>query len=109
MNHEQQVRQALLDVEQVLKTHQLWQSHAPESQAFSSTEPFCVDTMQPLEWLQWVLLPRMWALLDAGASLPQNFAITPYYEMALEAALPGRIALLVRLTALDALFTRQAD
>ena len=38
---------------------------------------FFLDTMQPLEWLQWVLIPRMHALLDVGAQLPQNFAIAP--------------------------------
>lgn len=104
MHREHQVRQGLLAVEALLKTHALWQSEAPASTAFDSEQPFFLDTMRPLEWLQWVLIPRMHALLDAEAALPQNFAITPYYEMALEADIPGRSELLVHLSALDALF-----
>ncbi|WP_437612498.1 YqcC family protein [Erwinia sp. V71] len=105
MSREQQVRQRLLAVAQVLQDSGLWQSHAPDTQAFNSNEPFCVDTMLPLEWLQWVLLPRMQALLDSQAPLPQNFSITPYYEEALDSETPGRLLLLCELQALDALFT----
>lgn len=104
MHREHQVRQGLLAVEALLKAHALWQSEAPESAAFNSTQPFFLDTMRPLEWLQWVLIPRMHALLHAEAELPQNFAIAPYYEMALEAEIPARRELLVHLSALDALF-----
>lgn len=104
MHREHQVRQGLLAVETLLKTHALWQSEAPDAAAFNSAQPFFLDTMRPLEWLQWVLIPRMHALLDAGTALPQNFAITPYYEMALEADIPARRELLVHLNALDALF-----
>lgn len=104
MHREHQVRQGLLAVEALLKTHALWQSEAPEAAAFDSTQPFFLDTMQPLEWLQWVLIPRMHALLDAEAALPQNFAIAPYYEVALETGMPGRRELLIHLSALDALF-----
>ena len=104
MHREHQVRQGLLAVEALLKTHALWQSEAPDSAAFASTQPFFLDTMRPLEWLQWVLIPRMYALLDAEAALPQNFAVAPYYEMVLEADMPGRQALLIHLSALDALF-----
>ncbi|MDR7344556.1 MAG: YqcC family protein [Pantoea sp.] len=104
MQREHQVRQGLLALETLLKTHALWQNNAPETAAFNSTQPFFLDTMQPLEWLQWVLIPRMHALLDAGAALPQNFAVAPYYEMALDAGTAGRNELLLHLNALDALF-----
>jgi len=105
MQREHQVRQGLLAVEALLKNHALWQSEAPAAAAFESEQPFFLDTMQPLEWLQWVLIPRMHALLDAAAALPQNFAIAPYYEVALAAETPGRRELLLHLASLDALFT----
>lgn len=104
MSREQQVRQRLLDVARVMQDNGLWQTHAPDTAAFDSTEPFCVDTMLPLEWLQWVLLPRMQALLDGNAPLPKNFALTPYYEVALETSVSGRVLLLSQLQALDDLF-----
>lgn len=96
--------QRLQQVEAVMREHGHWQTHAPAAEAFNSTQPFCLDTLQPLEWLQWVLLPRMQALLDAGAALPQNFAVTPYYEMALPPTTPCHAALLLTLSQLDALF-----
>ncbi|RRW71866.1 YqcC family protein [Pantoea dispersa] len=96
--------QRLQQVEAVMREHGHWQTHAPAAEAFNSTQPFCLDTLQPLEWLQWVLLPRMQARLDAGAALPQNFAVTPYYEMALPPTTPGHAALLLTLSQLDALF-----
>ncbi|ALB56008.1 YqcC family protein [Cronobacter universalis] len=104
MERHQRVRQQLQRVEQALRHHQQWQSAAPHSSAFESTQPFCMDTLEPYEWLQWVLIPRLHALLDAGAPLPQAFAVAPYYEVALEAGHPARDAVLVTLVELDALF-----
>lgn len=60
--------------------------------------------MEPLEWLQWVLIPRMRQLLESGMPLPQNFAVAPYYEMALDNAHPVRERVLAELLLLDALF-----
>ncbi|ELQ6226882.1 YqcC family protein [Cronobacter turicensis] len=104
MERHQRVRQQLQRVEQVLRHHQQWQIAAPDSSAFESTQPFCMDTLEPYEWLQWVLIPRLHALLDAGAPLPQAFAVAPYYEVVLEASHPARDAVLVTLVELDALF-----
>ncbi|EGT5683194.1 YqcC family protein [Cronobacter turicensis] len=108
MERHQRVRQQLQRVEQVLRHHQQWQIAAPDSSAFESTQPFCMDTLEPYEWLQWVLIPRLHALLDAGAPLPQAFAVAPYYEVALEASHPARDAVLVTLGELDALFAGDA-
>ena len=104
MKREAQLRQQLLRVEETLRQHQLWQSATPDAAAFTSTQPFCMDTLEPYEWLQWVLIPRLHALLDAGSPLPGAFAVAPYYEIALEANHPGREAVLAVLLELDALF-----
>ncbi|WP_034916651.1 MULTISPECIES: YqcC family protein [Erwinia] len=100
----EEVQTRLLAIAEVLHDTGLWQSCAPGSTAFESQEPFCVDTMMPEQWLQWVFLPRMQALLDAGSPLPEKLAIAPYYEMALEGAVPGRAKLLHALNQLDQLF-----
>ncbi|MFW0766826.1 YqcC family protein [Trabulsiella odontotermitis] len=98
------VRAQLRAIETVMRLHQHWQSDAPDASAFNSDQPFCMDTLAPLEWLQWVLIPRMHQLLDNGQPLPQNFAIAPYYEVALEASHSLRERVLPELLALDALF-----
>lgn len=105
MMKEDQVRQALFDIEATLRASVFWQTSPPEADAFVSTEPFCLDTMRPEQWLQWVLLPRMHALLDGGAPLPQALAITPYFEEALDGDTNVILPLLAQLRALDALFS----
>ncbi|WP_337261318.1 MULTISPECIES: YqcC family protein [unclassified Serratia (in: enterobacteria)] len=103
MNRENQVRQSLQAIEQAMQDLALWQAAPPEPEAFSSTEPFCVDSMRAEEWLQWVLLPRMMALLDAGAALPTRFMIAPYFEEALKDKQPNCMPLLALLQHLDSL------
>ena len=58
----------------------LWQVTPPAQDAFLSQEPFAIDTMSPEEWLQWIFIPRMFALLESGADLPSQIAVSPYLE-----------------------------
>lgn len=104
MTRHDSVRSRLHALETLLRDRALWQEIAPQPEAFASTQPFCLDTLAPLEWLQWVLIPRMHALIDAGQPLPQAFAVSPYYEMALEEAHPAREVVLIELQKLDKLF-----
>lgn len=68
-------------IKQALQDTQLWQSAPPHPDAFLSQEPFALDTMQAHEWLQWIFIPRIYALIDANAAIPQ-FALHPYFEEA---------------------------
>ncbi|MXP49652.1 YqcC family protein [Pantoea sp. Eser] len=100
MTPEQLITQRLEQVEAVLREHDLWQSTPPDASAFDSREPFCLDTLEPL---QWVLIPRMHAPIAVRHPLLQNFAVAPYYEMALAPDQPGIEPLLLTLRQLDAL------
>ena len=102
------ILQWLAQLEQILRDHQLWQQNAPEPQALNSDQPFCLDTLHPLEWLQWVLIPRLTSLVDSGGELPGNMSVTPYFEMALEPQLSVRPVLLVTLSQLDGLFAQES-
>ncbi|HGM5492988.1 TPA: YqcC family protein [Serratia fonticola] len=103
MSTSNEVRHSLRAIEQSMRELALWQLTPPEAEAFASTEPFCIDSMMAEEWLQWVLLPRMHALLDANAPLPTRFAIAPYFEEALKDKQPNCLPLLVLLQRLDSL------
>lgn len=103
MSISNQVRHNLQAIEQSMRDLALWQLTPPEAEAFASTEPFCIDSMQAEEWLQWILLPRMHALLDANAPLPTRFAITPYFDEALKDKQPNCLPLLLLLQQLDSL------
>lgn len=99
------VRVKLVQIERVLRQFQCWQSMASVPDVFDSELPFCMDVLQPYEWLQWVFIPRFQALLDGGLPLPETCVITPYFEVALAADFPGRAPLLEVLQALDDAFS----
>lgn len=78
MAHE--IHSQLQQIQHVLMQLDLWAAAPPPPSAFESDAPFCIDTMSLAQWLQFVFLPRMQALLDMGAVLPTNVAISPLAE-----------------------------
>jgi uncharacterized protein YqcC (DUF446 family) len=58
----------------------LWAAQPPPAEAFSSSMPFCFDSMRFPEWLQWVFVPRIRALLEQGGPLPALSEIKPMAE-----------------------------
>ena len=71
---------ALLDeLELQLRVNDYWQDNEPSSQALASTEPFAIDTLEPQQWLQWVFLPRIRAMIEINQPLPSVFSISPYF------------------------------
>nr|UCQ31962.1 YqcC family protein [Edwardsiella piscicida] len=91
----------LQQIEAQMRALSLWQAQAPAADALASQEPFCVDTLEAAEWLQWVFLPRMHALLLCRAPLPRRMAIAPYIEMAYPQDLARVAPLLAALQRLD--------
>ncbi|PQQ40997.1 hypothetical protein C6H65_11705 [Photorhabdus luminescens] len=105
MSTAKQILHKLQLIEEAMREIDLWQSHPPKPKAFESVEPFSIDTMLAEEWLQWVLIPRMYALLEQGLALPTAFAIVPYFEESYKEDTTGRYQqLLEHLRALDRLF-----
>lgn len=74
------VAEQLLLIERELRLLGWWASAAPEVEQLASPEPFCVDTLLFQEWLQWVFLPRMKAIIEQGGALPGSCAIRPMGE-----------------------------
>lgn len=70
----------LIDLECELRRAGYWSAEPPAPEALASTEPFCVDTMAFQDWLQFVFLPRMHALLEARAPLPLQCDIATMAE-----------------------------
>lgn len=70
----------VLRIELELRRLDLWAAAPPSPQALRSEAPFCCDTLPLEQWLQWVFLPRMRALIEAGAALPARSGIHPYAE-----------------------------
>lgn len=70
----------LLAIEQEMRRIGLWEDTPPPPAALASTLPFCHDTLEFSQWLQWMFLVRMRALLQSGAPLPTACDIHPLAE-----------------------------
>ena len=95
------VAQQLLLIERELRTLDLWSVEPPVPEALASVEPFCVDTLRFEQWLQWIFLPRMKAIVEADHPLPQASGICAMAELVYREA--RVVSLLEALRAFDAL------
>lgn len=100
-----QVADQLLLVERALRVQGWWDASPPSAQALASVEPFCVDTLDFAQWLQWIFLPRMKAIIEAGAELPAVSGILPMAEQVYGADSRAAAELLRALGDFDRLIT----
>lgn len=91
--------QALSQLESTLRSVNLWNTPRPEAGAFDSREPFCVDTMELPQWLRYVFIARLQALVDAKGSLPVTCDVAPAAEAYLQNARPSTRQLVVEAVA----------
>ena len=75
-----QLAALLIDLEAELRKQHWWDAQPPTAQALASVEPFCVDSLDFYQWLQFVFLVKMRVLLEAQAQLPDNCQIAPMAE-----------------------------
>ena len=94
------------DIAAEMRRSALWESDAPSARRLASSQPFCFDTLQFHQWLQWQFLPRMTEILDGGHALPDSSAILPYAEEFLPSQLEDPQRLLFLLRTFDELITR---
>ncbi|MDX1299239.1 MAG: YqcC family protein [Pseudomonas sp.] len=97
------VAEQLLLIERELRLQGWWGAQAPDAQALSSELPFCVDTLEFEQWLQWIFLPRMKQLLEAGADLPSVSGIQAMAEQVYDGQPEKATALITRLGEFDQL------
>ena len=76
-----EVADSLIRIEAELRRLGLWSATPPPAAALRSQLPFCIDTLEFEQWLQWVFLPRFWALLEKDAPLPNHSGIAPMAEV----------------------------
>lgn len=68
---------ALRELEATMRATDLWNMETPEAEAFDSEQPFCIDTMTLPQWLRFVLIVRLEALMEEGAPLPKSCDVAP--------------------------------
>jgi uncharacterized protein YqcC (DUF446 family) len=74
------ISDALMAIEAQLRILSLWESEPPSTEDLLSDQPFCCDTLAFPQWLQWILLPRMWEIVEQGGPYPQHCGIYAYAE-----------------------------
>lgn len=87
--------QALSHLEATLRDADLWHTAYPEAEAFDSQEPFCLDTMDLSQWLRYVFIARLQALVAAEGRLPATCQVAPAAEAYLQHAKPSTRRLVV--------------
>lgn len=77
MSTYQPLQTALLELEASMKAADLWRMPTPDVDAFASQQPFCIDTMSLPQWIRFVFIARLNALIDAQAAMPAKCEIAP--------------------------------
>ncbi len=69
----------LEQIEAELKTLALWggSEGRPQDEAFLSTAPFCIDSMDFHQWLEYVLIVRLKEILENELELPSQMSVHP--------------------------------
>lgn len=70
----------LIDLQAALASAHLWSSTRPSNQALESQQPFCIDTLNFTEWLQFIFIERMEHSVKNNETLPEECNIVPMAE-----------------------------
>ena len=70
----------LEQMQQEMERLDLWQTTPPSAAQFQSDVPFCMNTLSCAQWLQWVYIARLRALIDANGTLPNGAHVLPYAQ-----------------------------
>jgi uncharacterized protein YqcC (DUF446 family) len=65
-------------IEHELRSLNAWQSEPPPPAAFQSKRAFFGDTMSFYQWLQFVLLARVRAIVESRGAFPQSSSVGVY-------------------------------
>ena len=95
------IERLLDDLQQQMQHEGLWQTIAPAPEKLMSTIPFSMDTLTFTEWLQWIYIARLRALLEAGAPMPSGAEVQPYAVESLAVDGVNSVAIITLIGKLD--------
>lgn len=70
----------LLELETALRKANMWEMEAPSKDDLLSQEPFCIDTLNFIQWLKFVLVPNFKVMIENAIVLPTQCNILPMAE-----------------------------
>ncbi|MDG0980101.1 MAG: YqcC family protein [Halieaceae bacterium] len=71
------IAELLLDLECLMRQRTLWSHDPPSSAGYRSQVPFSADCWSLEQWLQFIFIPKMKAILDGDEPLPERCSIAP--------------------------------
>ena len=95
------IAQTLSSITKEMQHLGLWHDTAPSKQKLASKLPFCVDTLTFCEWLQWVMFPKLFVIIETKAQLPSKSNMSVMAQQALKAEDADTQQLLKLITQLD--------
>jgi len=101
------VTHILEQLELELKQRSLWQVAPPTAEAMASTLPFCMDTLDFHQWLQFVLIARLRQMILLQMALPAHSALYPMATEVYKQELGYHSTLIEILAELDEALTGQ--
>ncbi|MBU2709440.1 YqcC family protein [Zooshikella harenae] len=97
------LRHLLQAIQDEMEALQLWEVEPPSAEALASDQPFCIDTLEFTQWLQWVFIPKIESLLDRNAALPKSSDIHVLAEEYFKSMMVDSTQLLVLIKKVDQL------
>lgn len=105
----QQLAKSLTNLRQELKTNKLWQLQSPSAEALASTAPFCYDTLSFAQWLQFIFIERMQAMIANEMPLPTAISLCPMAEEAFKQHDASIVKLINTLADIDELLSGKRE
>lgn len=105
MDAYQQLSDMLKTLEESLQSEELWLAQTPSNDALSSVEPFAVDTLTFIQWLQFLFLPQIKQICQEAAELPAVCSIAPMAEEYFKSIQITGDTIVSQLTQIDQLIT----
>ena len=80
MNQYTRLADIILSLEAAMREQEIWDEVQPSSEALSSSQPFCIDTLSFSQWLQFIFIDRMKFIIEQEGALPASSEIVPMAE-----------------------------
>lgn len=103
-----QLADLLLAIEAEMRRIGFWEDSPPPAEALASLMPFCYDTLEFQQWLQWVFLPRMKEVAESDEGWPTTSDIFSMGEHAFAEFETDTGMLLLQLRQFDNLVNRRS-
>lgn len=103
----QQVAVLIDSMELEMRRLDLWSEVVPAVADLASRVPFCYDTLQFCQWLQWIFVPRIRLILADHAALPDVSDIASLAEVEFRQLSQDSSRLLEQIREFDQLISNQ--